>query len=235
VALCHPLCGNFVWSSYPSRKGVLCFSDPGNSVYVVLVWRKLTPYLQFWCWIGQGFSAERLAGQYFWFWLTLFLSFALYLPLLLLFLGVIKEGNSWFSPTKVEPEKEEEYKTNSSIEEGNDHSTHSQTADKPTTEFRSKPAEVWTAIAYALLSLLTAKNLTLGPSYPSVYCLMILPLSIVRWIGFRQEAISGHSHIPPAATFVGGILFALSGVWNTVLYLLTRSLVILGDDDDNAV
>lgn len=61
---------------------------------------------------------------------------------------------------------------------------------------------------------------------------MILPLSIVRWIGFRQEATVGHSHIPPWATFFGGILFALSGVWNTILYLQTRAIVILGDDDD---
>jgi len=30
-----------------------------------------TPY---WCWIGRGFEAERLAGEYIWFWITLIAS-----------------------------------------------------------------------------------------------------------------------------------------------------------------
>jgi len=89
----------------------------------------------FWCWIGQGFAAERIAGEYFWFWFTLFISFALYLPLLLLYLGVIREGDSWWSPAKIEPEGEGEPKGSSSdVNEGGDQaqSVHSRTAIEPT-------------------------------------------------------------------------------------------------------
>jgi len=62
---------------------------------------------------------------------------------------------------------------------------------------------------------------------------MILPLSVVRWIGFQEEAVSGYTHIAASATFAGEVVFALSGVWNAVLYILTRPLVILGEDDES--
>lgn len=37
-----------------------------------------TPY---WCWIGANYNAERVGGEYFWLWLTLFVSVLLYVPL----------------------------------------------------------------------------------------------------------------------------------------------------------
>ena len=51
---------------------------------------------------------------------------------------------------------------------------------------------------------------------------MIMPLSIVRWISFHQEAAHGHSHVRAVATFTVAVIFSLSGVWNTILYTLTR-------------
>ena len=37
----------------------------------------------FWCWVGARFSKERIAGEYFWLWLTLFVSIFVYVPLFL--------------------------------------------------------------------------------------------------------------------------------------------------------
>jgi len=143
-----------------------------------------TPY---WCWLGQSFKAERIAGEYVWFWLTLLVSFSSYLPLFLLHYGIIEEGSAWYAPTV------EAY-------------TNDPDRDKVKSKaFSRTPAKLWTAIVY-----------------PIVYCLVILPCSIIRWIGFRQEAISGESHISPVVTFVFAVLFTLSGVFNSVIYPLTR-------------
>ena len=63
--------------------------------------------------------------------------------------------------------------------------------------------------------------------YPVVYCVLILPLSVVRWIAFRQVATAGESHISAVAIFIVSILFSLSGVLNTVMFLLTRARFFL--------
>ena len=44
---------------------------------------KYLSYIQYWCWIGNGerYNAERIAGEYFWLWLTLFVSILAYIPL----------------------------------------------------------------------------------------------------------------------------------------------------------
>jgi len=53
-------------------------------------------------------------------------------------------------------------------------------------------------------------------AYPAVYCVCILPQSAARWKTFM------HGVVPPAATFFGSALFALSGFANAVLLLKTR-------------
>lgn len=40
----------------------------------------------------------RIGGEYLWFWVTLFVSLLLYIPLFLLHRGIIKPGTSWYSP-----------------------------------------------------------------------------------------------------------------------------------------
>jgi hypothetical protein len=52
--------------------------------------------------------------------------------------------------------------------------------------------------------------------------LLVLPLSIVRFISFHEEDISGEAKQRPVATFVVAIIFGLSGVFNALLYRLTR-------------
>jgi len=58
-------------------------------------------------------------------------------------------------------------------------------------------------------------------AYPVVYCLNVLPLSVVRWIGFVQEA-HGPNKIPAAATFAVTTIYTLSGLCNVILLLTTK-------------
>jgi len=64
-------------------------------------------------------------------------------------------------------------------------------------------------------------------AYPLVYSVIVLPLSIVRWItGFGTNP----HHIPSAATFIVISIYSLSGAFNALLFLLTRSdLLLLGN------
>lgn len=64
-------------------------------------------------------------------------------------------------------------------------------------------------------------------AYPLVYSVIVLPLSVVRWItGFG----SGARHMPSAATFIVIFIYNLSGVLNAILFLLTRTdLLLLGN------
>jgi hypothetical protein len=55
-----------------------------------------------------------------------------------------------------------------------------------------------------------------------IYTCVILPVSVVRFIGFHQESQTGHNTIPPSATFTVGILYSLSGVYDAILFIFTR-------------
>jgi hypothetical protein len=55
--------------------------------------------VKYWCWLAKSFTKERIAGEYFWFWLTLGVSVVLYFLLFLLHLDVIMPGASWYAPT----------------------------------------------------------------------------------------------------------------------------------------
>ena len=58
-------------------------------------------------------------------------------------------------------------------------------------------------------------------SYPLVYSVLILPLSIVRWSFFGGQAV------PSAATFIVFFLYCLSGAMNVTLLLFTRPKLLL--------
>lgn len=64
-------------------------------------------------------------------------------------------------------------------------------------------------------------------SYPLVYSVIVLPLSVVRWItGFGADP----HQMPSAATFIVISIYGLSGALNAMLFLLTRSdLLLLGN------
>lgn len=54
-------------------------------------------------------------------------------------------------------------------------------------------------------------------AYPLVYSVLVLPLSIVRWIGFSPER-----QMSSVATFIVINVYALSGAFNALLLLWTR-------------
>jgi len=58
--------------------------------------------------------------------------------------------------------------------------------------------------------------------YPVLYCVLVLPLSIVRWIGFENNDTTKGSHHLAAWTLIVAVIFGLSGVANAILYLTTR-------------
>jgi len=136
-----------------------------------------TPY---WCWIGEPYLKWRIFGEYMWFWMTLLVSIATYIPLYLWSRGNINFDNaSWWKFTIQ----------------------------------RADHSEGLRGIRRRSLIMLL---------YPGIYCCLILPLSVVRWIGFVQER-GGHSnHVPPAATFASITIFGLSGACNAILLLTTR-------------
>ncbi|KAJ7451761.1 hypothetical protein B0H11DRAFT_2075009 [Mycena galericulata] len=63
-------------------------------------------------------------------------------------------------------------------------------------------------------------------AYPVCYSVLVLPLSVVRWIGFTQADRT----IPSAATFAVISVYGLSGALNVALLLNTRpNSVLFGD------
>ena len=58
-------------------------------------------------------------------------------------------------------------------------------------------------------------------SYPVAYSLIVLPITIARWLLF-----SGH-HVSSAATFFAISIFYLSGAINVLLFLITRPELLL--------
>ena len=64
------------------------------------------------------------------------------------------------------------------------------------------------------------------PSYPAVYIFCVFPVALARWLAF-----SGHT-IHPAATLVTDFIFTLSGLLNSILYLVTRPELVKGSKID---
>lgn len=62
-------------------------------------------------------------------------------------------------------------------------------------------------------------------SYPLVYCAIVLPLCVVRWVGFSREA--NGQQVPSAATLAVVTIYGLSGAANVVLFLSTRPHLLL--------
>ncbi|KAJ7188935.1 hypothetical protein C8R46DRAFT_877398 [Mycena filopes] len=59
-------------------------------------------------------------------------------------------------------------------------------------------------------------------AYPACYCLLLIPLSIVRWVEFAQERGGRANTIPAAATFAVSSVYRLSGALNVLLLLSTK-------------
>jgi hypothetical protein len=59
--------------------------------------------------------------------------------------------------------------------------------------------------------------------YPLAYALMIIPLSVSRWLEFENS----NRKVPSAATYFAATLFNLSGAINVLLFLIFRSPLLL--------
>lgn len=55
-----------------------------------------------------------------------------------------------------------------------------------------------------------------------MYCMIITPLIVVRWMAFQNELRTGKRRHWPIPTLIVMIIFSLSGVFDATLYLLTR-------------
>ena len=63
--------------------------------------------------------------------------------------------------------------------------------------------------------------------YPTVYCILFLPLSIFLFI-HRNEAIISSAKRSPLTHFVVYTISGFSGALNALLYFLTRGSVLYG-------
>ena len=63
-------------------------------------------------------------------------------------------------------------------------------------------------------------------SYPAVFAVVALPLSVVRW----TTAFGSGKHHMAAATFVVEVIYSLSGLLNVLLFRFTRSELLLPRD-----
>ncbi|KLO07844.1 hypothetical protein SCHPADRAFT_944915 [Schizopora paradoxa] len=146
----------------------------------------------FWCWVGPNYKPERIFGEYLWLWLTIFVSMAVYIPLILWNQGLIAIDEkhwwkvSWYRKSPADADEKRERPVGSSLK---------------------------------LLA------------YPVAYSIVVLPLSVVRWITFDEKPCE--SKVPEAATFAVVFLHGCFGFVNVVLLLTTRQTLLLFDDPRN--
>jgi hypothetical protein len=72
--------------------------------------------------------------------------------------------------------------------------------------------------------------LTQETRYPIVYCILILPLSIVRWYHFSVGEKSDNRWPGAIPQLIVIFIFSLSGVVNALLYLWTRKRLFQRDE-----
>ncbi|KAI9442147.1 hypothetical protein H4582DRAFT_1926706 [Lactarius indigo] len=134
-----------------------------------------TPY---WCWIGPEYGAERLAGEYIWLWIALFVSVIMYIPLY------------FWTKGRLSVDSEKWYK------------------------FRLKESDDGYTRRRSALGML---------SYPLAYSIVVLPVSITRWLVFSNK----NKKVPSAAAFFAVSMFNLSGAINVLLFLIVRPGLLL--------
>ncbi len=70
-------------------------------------------------------------------------------------------------------------------------------------------------------------------SYPVAYSVVVLPVTVVRWITFSDQQCGEKSSLPNAATFGAVFVFNCFGFVNVLLLLTTRRRLLLFDDPRN--
>jgi len=138
----------------------------------------------YWCWIGNHYLPEQLAGQYIWVWVTMVISFLAYTTLFFWARGNISVSQQHWWKFQV----------------------HS---DTDVVQDIDPGGRRWRSFRMIV--------------YPIVFAVIALPLSVVRW----RSGFGGSKHHLPTATFAVEFLYSLSGVLNVLLFLFTRSDLLL--------
>ena len=60
-------------------------------------------------------------------------------------------------------------------------------------------------------------------SYPAVYTICFFPQSVARWVYFRNG-----SEVPSQSIFIGSTLVSLCGLFDAILFFLTRPGLVIG-------
>ncbi|KAF8601556.1 hypothetical protein BDV93DRAFT_524730 [Ceratobasidium sp. AG-I] len=171
----------------------------------------------FWCWINPKYKNHRAFGEYMWLWVAGFGNLLVYIPLYLLLRGNIILGNEGFR-------------------------SHTWHWTPPPRQVAIRADSVSTLGSAEYDEETSRKDAVKMLLYPIAYTILVLPLSVVRWMSFVNPALREIQQAHPsmaAATLIFHATFRLSGVVNVGLVLLTRPNVLLfgersrGDDDDD--
>ncbi|KAF8889635.1 hypothetical protein BD779DRAFT_323283 [Infundibulicybe gibba] len=133
----------------------------------------------YWCWIREEFTTERIVLEYLWLWLAAGIMLVLY--------GIIAAVIRGFI----------------TIEDGQVQIGRQEAALEANEEEQEEEKQAK-----------DVANLMLF--YPAIYIICVFPIGLVRWLKF-----GGH-YVPPAATIFGSVMFSLSGIFNVILYKITR-------------
>ena len=174
----------------------------------VLVASMLISLRQFWCWIGNGprSNGERYGGEAMWMWFALCISIITYAPLAFLANGVLRiNSNNWW--------KFERNGRRDAQVEG------------------QKRRAISMITCVALRSIQSACRLTAFISYPVVYSILIIPLTVLRCVGGFGTS---PRHLPSAATLTAECIFSLSGLANVMIFLSTRSNLFMVDNTESS-
>ncbi|EJD52474.1 hypothetical protein AURDEDRAFT_142434 [Auricularia subglabra TFB-10046 SS5] len=151
----------------------------------------------YWCWTHADVVA-RLLGQYVWLWLALFVSTVLYIILFFSLRGNIT----------VDPDKWYRIKLH--------RSPLVATEDRLSIDTQGQPAAA-EARSQAMSMLF----------YPLLYSILVLPLSIFRWVGYAMQQERPPRQLPFAVSIVSITVFGLSGLVNVALFMFTRPKLLL--------
>ncbi|KAG8747724.1 hypothetical protein FRC10_011852 [Ceratobasidium sp. 414] len=159
----------------------------------------------FWCWIGPAYGTKKFA-EYIWLWIAGVGNIVVYVPLFLLLRGNIVLGN-----------------------DGDLRSAEWHTTPQPPRTFTVKSDSTSTLSAEDEGDV--RDDCWKMLYYPAAYTVLVLPLSVVRWMGFADTRFAD-PQLPTmtsfgTATLVFHALYRLSGVINVVLVLGTRPNVLL--------
>ena len=156
------------------------------------------------CWIGGAFKAERIAGEYVWLWIAALASIVLYIPLFFIMKGTLDIDTSG---RRMRIRRKEGVASHLAGD------------------------AQYKVLLYVICCILIVQILTLLYffRYPVAYTILVLPLSIVRWINFQT-----HVNIPSSALFAVSTIFQLTGLVNVILFLGFRgSVTLLSSSEDD--